>query len=151
MHTAPARIEPTSLADYLEALSKATFQPGMSWRVVDAKWPGIKAAFRNFDPIAVAAFGEPELDALTNDPSVIRSRKKLEAVVHNARRMLELEGAYGSFRAYLRAQGGFEQTVAHMRKQFKFLGDMGAFHFLYVVGEEVPSYDEWCATHGQHS
>lgn len=146
MH-APPQIEPTSLADYLEAMSRATFQPGMSWRVVDAKWPGIRKGFRNFDPKAVAAFGEPELDALTNDPSVIRSRKKLEAVVHNARRMVELERKHGSFRAYLRSHGGFEATVADMRKQFKFLGESGAYHFLYVVQEEVPDYEEWCAKH----
>lgn len=147
MHQAPTRVEPTSLADYLEAMSKATFQPGMSWRVVDAKWPGIKAGFLDFDARKVADFGESELDALTNDPKVIRSRKKLEAVVHNARRMVELERKHGSFRAYLRSHGGFEPAVADLRKQFKFLGEMGAFHFLYVVGEEVPSYEEWCAKH----
>jgi DNA-3-methyladenine glycosylase I len=147
MH-APPRVQPTSLADYLEAMSKATFQPGMSWRVVEAKWTGIRAAFRNFDPMAVADFGEPELDAITNDPTVIRSRRKIEAVVHNARRMVELERAHGSFRAYLRSHGGFEGTLADLRKRFKFLGEAGAYHFLYVVGEDVPDYEAWCARHG---
>ncbi|MBI4312474.1 MAG: DNA-3-methyladenine glycosylase I [Chloroflexi bacterium] len=144
---APARIEPRSLADYLAAMSKATFQPGMSWRVVDAKWAGIREAFREFDPAIVADFGEGELDAITADPKVIRSRKKIEAVVHNARRMLELERKHGSFRAYLRSHGGFEGTLANLRKQFKFLGEAGAYHFLYVVGEDVPPYEEWCARH----
>ena len=27
------------------------------------------------------------------------------------------------------------------RKQFKFLGDMGVYYWLYVVGEEVPPHD----------
>ena len=35
-----------------------------------------------------------------------------------------------------------------LRKQFKYLGDMGAYHFLWVVGEEVPSYEEWCRSRG---
>jgi hypothetical protein len=36
-----------------------------------------------------------------------------------------------------------------MRKRFKFLGDFGAFYFLYVVGEPVPEYEVWCASRGR--
>ena len=36
------------LPDYLEVLSKSVFQPGMSWRVVEAKRPGIKEAFEDW-------------------------------------------------------------------------------------------------------
>ena len=146
---APERIEPRSLADYLEVMSKATFQAGMSWRVVDTKWSGIQEAFRGFDPEAVVNFTPAELDEITNDTRVIRNRRKIEAVVENARRMLDLEAGHGSFRGYLRSHGGFEATAADLRKQFRFLGDHGAFYFLYVVGEEVPSYEEWCASRGQ--
>ena len=35
--TPPEQIKPTSLNDYLEVMSKAVFQSGMSWRVVEAK------------------------------------------------------------------------------------------------------------------
>ena len=38
--------------------------------------------------------------------------------------------------------------MADLRKQFRFLGDTGAFYFLYVVKEEVPSYEDWCASRG---
>ena len=31
--------------------------------------------------------------------------------------------------------------------RFKFLGDAGTFHFLWVVGEDVPDYEEWCKAH----
>ena len=71
------------------------------------------------------------------------------AVVANAQQMLELEQRHGSFRAYLRAQGDFDKTVADLRKRFRFLGEMGAYYFLWVVGEPVPSYEEWCAAHHQ--
>jgi hypothetical protein len=33
--------------------------------------------------------------------------------------------------------------VKDLRKQFKFVGDMGAYHFLWIVSEEVPPYEEW--------
>jgi hypothetical protein len=60
--------------------------------------------------------------------------------------MLELETAHGTFRDYLRSHGSFDATVDDLRKQFKFLGDMGCYYFLYVVGEEVPPHDEWQAS-----
>ena len=140
---APERIEPQSLGDYLEVMSKSTFQSGMSWRVIESKWPGIREAFRDFDAEAVASLTEADVDALTQDKRVIRNRRKLDAVVSNAQRMLELEKSHGSFRNYLRSHGTFDETTKDMRKQFKFLGEMGVYHFMYVVGEEVPPYEEW--------
>ena len=53
--------------------------------------------------------------------------------------MTELAERHGIFRDYLRSHGEFEKTVSDLRKQFRFLGDMGAYHFLFVVNEEVPS------------
>ena len=146
---AAERTDPGSLADYLEVMSKSVFQAGMSWRVVEAKWPEIRQAFRGFDPAVVADLTEKDLDELTNDQRVIRNRRKLEAIVVNARRMVDLEEQHGSFRSYLRSHGGFEKTVAALRKQFRFLGDTGSYHFLWVVNEEVPSYEEWCASRGR--
>lgn len=153
---APQQINPTSLADYMEALSKPVFQTGISWKVVESKWPGIREAFRGFDPAAIVALTPDDLDAISGDTRVIRNRRKIEATVENARQMLELErehgGAPGSgqgFRSYLRSHGDFEATVKDLRKRFKFLGDMGCFHFLYVVREAVPSYEDWCASRGR--
>ena len=146
---APEKIQPRSLADYLEVMSKSVFQTGMSWKVIEAKWPGIREAFRDFDPAAIVALTPDDLDALTKDTRVIRNRRKIEAIVHNARAMLEAEKTHGSFRSYLRSHGGFEGTVADLRKRFKFLGDTGCYHFLWVVNEDVPSYEDWCASRGR--
>ncbi len=127
-------------------MSKSVFQSGMSWRVVDSKWSGTREAFKDFDPEAVAAFGDREIDTLTQDTRVIRNRRKLQAVVNNAARMIELEAEHGTFRDYLRSHGSFEETVADMRNQFSFLGETGSYVFLYVVGEQVPPHDEWSAS-----
>ena len=145
----PDRIEPRRLADYFEVMSKAVFQTGMSWRVVEAKWPGTREAFRGFDPLAVAKFTDMDVDELAKDGRVIRNHRKLRAIVDNARQMLDLEEQHGSFQAYLRSHGGFEETVADLRRRFRFLGDTGAYHFLWVVNEEVPPYEEWCSSHGR--
>lgn len=148
-HRAPEKIQPQRLADYLEVMSKAVFQTGISWRVVENKWPGTREAFRNFDPHAIVALTPDDLDALAADTRIIRNRRKIEAIVDNARRMLEMEREHGAFRSYLRSHGGFESTVKDLRKRFKFLGDMGAYYFLWVVNEEVPSYEDWCASRGR--
>ena len=140
---APEQIVPRTLGDYLEVMSKAVFQSGMSWRVVESKWPGIRDAFLGFEADAVANLTEPSLEELAKDTRVIRNRRKIEAVVGNARRMLELEDSHGSFKNYLQSHGGFDETVKSLRKQFKFLGDAGSYYFLYVVGEEAPSHQQW--------
>jgi len=142
----PKKIQPTTLGDYLEVMSKAVFQTGMSWRVIESKWPGIREALRNFDVHAVATLGDRDIDDLVQDTRVIRNRRKLEAIVNNARRMIDLEDQHGSFRDYLRSHPNFEATVAALRKDFKFLGNMGCYFLLYSVGEEVPSHEDWMAS-----
>jgi DNA-3-methyladenine glycosylase I len=145
--TPPEKIVPTSLDDYLEVMSKAVFQSGMSWRVVDAKWPGTREAFQDFDVNKVAAFDERDIDALTKDTRVIRNYRKLAAVVSNAQKMLALNEEYGSFQHYLRSHSDFDDALTAIRKDFKFMGPTGVYYFLYVVGEQVPPHEEFEATY----
>ena len=145
---APEQIEPKAIGDYLEVMSKSVFQTGMSWKVVENKWPGIRDAFHDFDAEKVARMTIDEMDELTRDTRVIRNRRMIEAIVTNAQMMLDLEKQHGAFQTYLRSHGGFEPLVKDLRKQFKFLGDMGSYHFLWVVKEEVPSYEDWRASRG---
>jgi len=144
---APTQIEPTGLADYLDVMTRAAFQSGMSWRVVEAKWDGFREAFAGFDPAVVAAFTDDDVERLVTDAGIIRNRRKIEATISNAQAMLALDGRPGGFVGWLRSQGDFDATVAALRGEFRFLGDLGAYYFLYVVGENVPTHDEWTKTH----
>jgi 3-methyladenine DNA glycosylase Tag len=139
----PEQIVPNSLDDYLEVMSKAVFQSGMSWKVVEAKWPETREAFHNFSVKEVADFTEFDIEELTQDTRVIRNRRKLSAIVSNARRMLELEEEYGTFQLYLKSHDDFDATLTAMKKDFKFMGPTGCYFILYVVGEEVPPHDEF--------
>jgi methyladenine glycosylase len=143
----PRRARPQDLSGYLEAITRSVFQGGISWRVVDAKWEGIRDALAGFDPAQVAGLDESDIDALMGDSRVIRNRAKLEGTVDNAQTLLELDAEYHGFRRYLRSHGGFDATVADLKRQFRFLGDTGAYYVLYVVGEQVPSHEEWTAAH----
>jgi 3-methyladenine DNA glycosylase Tag len=138
--------QPVSLSGYLETLSKAVFQTGISWKVVDAKWDGIRAAMDNFDPVKVARYTGADIDRLMGDARVVRNRRKLEGIVLNARRMLELDKEYKGFRNYLRSRGDFNQTVAALHKDFHFMGETGGYYVLWMVGEKVPEWDSWMAS-----
>jgi 3-methyladenine DNA glycosylase Tag len=144
----PQQIRPKSLADYLDVMSRVGFEAGLSWRVVEAKWDNIRRAFHGFDPQRVARMTPQAVDKLLEDERLIRSRSKIEATIDNAETMLELDAEHKGFKRYLRSHGDFEATVKDLRKRFKFLGDHGAYRFLWIVREPVPSYEEWAKSRG---
>jgi Methyladenine glycosylase len=144
----PEQIRPKSLADYLDVLSKIAFQAGLSWRVIDAKWDDIRRAFHGFDPERVARMTPRAVDKLLADERVVRSRSKIEATIANAETMLELDEEHRGFKRYLRSHDDFEATAKDLRKRFKFLGDHGAYRFLWMVGEQVPPWEEWAKSRG---
>lgn len=133
---------PASLSGYVEALARVVFSTGISWRVVDAKWPGIREAYEGFDPANVAGMSDEGIERLMGDTRVIRNRKKIEAMRANAAKMLDLEAAHGGFAAYLDGLGDYEATGRALKKEFAFLGDSGVWLFLWMVGREVPPH-EW--------
>jgi 3-methyladenine DNA glycosylase Tag len=147
MQGPPPQIKPKDLDDYLEQLSKGVFQAGISWRVVDAKWPEIKAGFKDFDTERVARMSDRDIDKLGQDPRMIRSRPKIAAVVHNAQVLLDLE-RNGGFRKHLRSFDEYEDLATDLKKRFKFVGDSGAYHFLWTVSHPVPDWRKWAKAHG---
>ena len=68
-----------------EALCFQIFQSGLSLRLVLAKWPALTDAFHDFKIRCVAAMTAKDIDALVADPLLIRNRRKIEAVVTNAK------------------------------------------------------------------
>lgn len=142
---APPKIKPKGLADYFEVMTKAVFQSGITWAVIEAKWDGFRDAFRGFDPSVVARFTPDDVDRLLQDSSIVRNRRKIEATIDNALEIEALDQEHGSFKRYLRSHGSFDATVSDLKRHFRFLGDTGAYFFLYVVGEEVPPHEEWMA------
>ena len=141
----PPKIRPQRLGDYLEVMTKAVFQSGLGWKVVDAKWDGFREAFAGFDAEKVARFTPADVDRLAQDPSIVRNRRKIQATVDNAVEIVALDREHNGFRNFLRSQGSFEETVASLKRHFGFLGDTGSYYFLYVVGEKVPSHEDWMA------
>jgi DNA-3-methyladenine glycosylase I len=129
---------PAELAGYLEELTRSVFQPGLSWKVVEAKWPGMRAALHDFDPARVAGLTPPEVNALAQDTHMIRNRRKIEATVENAAALIRLDREHGGFATYLASHPSVPAAVADLRKRVKFLGDVGGVRFLWSVGVPIP-------------
>jgi DNA-3-methyladenine glycosylase I len=76
-------------------------QAGLSWTTILKKREGYRLAFRGFDPVQVAAFGDAEQQALLANPGIVRNRLKVASATTNARAFLDVQSAFGSFDAYL--------------------------------------------------
>ena len=75
----------------LERLCLEGFQSGLSWITILRKRPRFREVFRGFEPAAVAAFGEDDVQRLLGDAGIIRHRGKIEATIANARATLALQ------------------------------------------------------------
>ncbi len=76
-------------------------QAGLSWMTVLRKRPSYRRAFDDFDAEKVARYGERKIEALCNDPGIVRNRKKIESAVLNAQAFLAIQEKFGSFDAYI--------------------------------------------------
>ncbi len=79
-----------------EKLSLEGFQAGLSWLTILRKREAFRAAFAGFDYTSIARFSERDVKRLLADAGIVRHRGKIEAVINNARRALELIEAEGS-------------------------------------------------------
>jgi 3-methyladenine DNA glycosylase Tag len=128
---------PDDPAFFLEHLTRSVFEAGISWRVVEAKWDGIRETFHGFDPARVAAMTPAEIAAAENDPRVIRNKAKIRATVQNAQEVLAVLDSYGSIRAYFASFPDASAVSADMRRRFKFLGDTGVWRLLSSAARDI--------------
>ncbi|MEW5986626.1 MAG: DNA-3-methyladenine glycosylase I [Chloroflexota bacterium] len=146
-HKAPPRAVPSNDAGYLEKITQAAFQSGISWKVIYSKWPGFQAAFLGFDIERVAAFDQRDVERLTEDTRIVRNGRKIQATIENARTCQRLIAEHGSFYGWLRSLDGldYKSRSQLLCQTFKFMGPSGAYFFFWSVGEDVPPYEEWQA------
>ncbi|MFC0581998.1 DNA-3-methyladenine glycosylase I [Micrococcoides hystricis] len=78
-----------------ERLSLEGFQAGLSWLTVLRRRDRLRTAFHNFVPDKVVGMDEDEIEALLADPTMIRNRRKINAVVQNAAATIKLRDNAG--------------------------------------------------------
>ena len=83
-----------------EKLCLEGFQAGLSWLTILNKRENFRAAFANFEAEAIVRFDDSDVARLMADAGIVRHRGKIESVVNNARRVIELRREFGSLSAY---------------------------------------------------
>lgn len=111
-------------------------QAGLNWELMLRKRAGFRAAFHDYDVERVAGYRAQDRERLLADAEIIRNRLKIDAVIHNARVLVELRKSHGGFAGWLAAQHPLKKPawVDSFRKAFKFTGVEITGEFLMSVG-----------------
>jgi DNA-3-methyladenine glycosylase I len=138
-----------------EMLSLEGFQAGLSWNTIINKRAALKQAFHNFEVHVVAAMPLTEIDAMMENPAILRHRGKLEATISNAQAFAEVQIEFGSFDEYIWKFVNNRQINDHIRipdeihaktplsemisadlkkRGFKFVGPVTTYAFMQAVG-----------------
>lgn len=125
-------------SDWLAAMAKCIFQAGISWAVVESKWPGIAAAFGNFAVAPLAMMDDDRLDALLADPAVIRSGAKIAAIRDNAAFIQRVAAESGSFGRRIAdwPGGDFAGLLGWLGREGSRLGGNTGAYVLRFMGKE---------------
>jgi len=121
-------------------------QAGLSWTTILNKQENFRRAFSGFDVKRVAQYGESERDRLLSDAGIIRNRLKVDAAIHNAKRILELQREHGSFKQWLDSHVGIERDewIRLFKREFKFTGGEITGEFLMSTGYLPGAHVEHC-------
>jgi DNA-3-methyladenine glycosylase I len=141
-----------TLTDYVASMARAVFVSGINWKVIDAKWDGIREAFDDFDPLKVAAYTPVDVDRLMTDARIIRNRKKIKAIVRNTGELINVDREFGSVDKYLASFDDNDLLIKDLHKRFAFLGESVAHFFLFGVNFNYPAQEAWAKAHfgGEH-
>jgi DNA-3-methyladenine glycosylase I len=135
-----------------ETLMLEGFQAGLSWLIILRKRDAFREAFRNFDPEAIAAFGEADIARLLENPGIIRSRAKIKATIEGARIFLAMQSTGEDFSHFAWNMAGGKPIVnktdsvpaktplsetisAELKKRgFKFVGPVIVYAWMQATG-----------------
>ena len=81
---------------WLAAMTRAVFQAGFSWKVIESKWPGFEDVFWAFAPGRCSLMSDDDLDTLLKDKRIVRNGAKIRSVAENATFLCELAAEHGT-------------------------------------------------------
>ncbi len=121
-------------------------QAGLSWLTILKKRESFQKAFHDFDIARVARYGETDRARLLGDAGIIRNRLKVDAAIHNAKVVLDLQRSHGSFVGWIDANHPRpkEAWVKLFKKTFRFTGGEIVGEFLMSAGYLPGAHAEDC-------
>ncbi|GAB2877761.1 DNA-3-methyladenine glycosylase I [Microbulbifer echini] len=124
---------------WLSAASRAVFQAGFSWKVVEKKWPDIEKIFYGFDLSFCRYLSEEALDDLMRQEGMIKHWTKTRSIQRNADFFWCLSDEYGSLGEYFSSWNteNYVDNLKYLRKGGDRLGGKTAQVFLRRMGVDT--------------
>ncbi len=122
----------------LAGMTKAIFQAGFNWKVIENKWPGFEEAFEGFDPVRWKFMSDDDFDAFLRDTRIVRNGLKIQTVRDNAGMLCDLADEYGSAATCIAEWpvSDFAGLLAMLHKRGSRLGGATAQYFLRFLGKD---------------
>lgn len=138
-----------------EFLMMEVMQCGLNWNMMIQKREIFRECFHNFDFEKIASYDESDIDRIMAFDGMIKSRRKIEAVVNNARCFQKIRDEFGSFSDYIwgysknkiilysghqkgntPSRNGLSDIISKDLKKrgFKYLGSVTVYSHLQAAG-----------------
>lgn len=130
-------------------------QAGLSWVTILNKRENYRKSFDNFEPEKIVNYSEEKIKELLNNPGIIRNKLKINSVINNAEKFIEIQKEYGSFDNYIWSFTEKIQIINNWEKDedipvkselsekvskdlksrgFKFVGPVIIYSYLQAIG-----------------
>ena len=137
---------------------------GLSWKLMLMKREIFRTCFANFDYMKVAQFTNIDVERIMQYPGIIKSKRKIEAMISNAQAFIKIRNEFETFNNYIwsftkgktiiynNRPNGMMQTQSKLsdiiakdlkKRGFKFLGSVLVYSFIQTIGM-VNDHDTTC-------
>ena len=147
-----------------EYLMMEVMKCGLNWNMMINKREVFRTCFDNFEYDMIAKYNEDDIERIMNTEYMIKSRKKIEAIINNARCFQKIRKELGSFCNYLWnysdnktilydkhklgyipvSNGLYDKISKDLKKRgFKYLGTITIYSHLQAAGI-INDHDKNC-------
>ena len=137
---------------------------GLSWKLMLMKREIFRTCFANFDYMKVAQFTNIDVERIMQYPGIIKSKRKIEAMISNAQAFIKIRNEFETFDNYIwsftkgktiiynNRPNGMMQTQSELsdiiakdlkKRSFKYLGSVLVYSFTQAIGM-VNDHDTTC-------
>ena len=137
---------------------------GLSWKRMLMKREIFRTCFANFDYMKVAQFTNIDVERIMQYPGIIKSKRKIEAMISNAQAFIKIRNEFETFDNYIwsftkgktiiynNRPNGMMQTQSELsdiiakdlkKRSFKYLGSVLVYSFIQAIGM-VNDHDTTC-------
>lgn len=143
-----------------EYLVLESLQAGLSWELIIRKREVIRKCFCDFDVEKVASFDADDIERIMHTDDMIKSLRKVNAMISNAKAFIDVQKEFGSFDKYLWSYSngktiyykGHEQGINISKNDLSTLisNDLKKRGFKYVGPVIIYSYLQACGMINDH-